>query len=51
VTLHIVAQTRGLPLSLIAPLGPRPPDRMPAVVQSNPLHASDMTLVASSFQL
>ena len=51
VTLHIVAQTRGLPAELAAPLGSRPADRMPSVVQSNPLRASDMTLVASSFQL
>ena len=51
VTLRIVAQTRGLPADLAAPLGPRPPARMPLVVQWNPLRASDMTLVASSFQL
>jgi hypothetical protein len=51
VTLHIVAQTRGLPTELAAPLGRRPADRMPSVVQRNSLGASDMTLVTSSFQL
>jgi hypothetical protein len=51
VTLHIVAQTRGLPTELAAPLGRRPSDGMPSVMQANPLGASDMTLVASSFEL
>ncbi|HEY1692057.1 MAG TPA: M28 family peptidase [Polyangiaceae bacterium] len=51
VTLYTVAKTRGLPPSAAATVGPRPPDRMPAVVQFNPMLASDTTLVASSFQL
>jgi hypothetical protein len=51
VDLHIVAQTRGLPAELASPFGPRPVDRMPAVVQWNALRASDMTLVTSTFQL
>jgi hypothetical protein len=51
VALRIIAQTRGLPAVLAAPLGPRPPDRMPEVVQRNELGASDMTLVTTSFDL
>jgi hypothetical protein len=51
VVLTAVAQTRGLPPEVAAPLGPRPPDRMPAVVHMNAMHAGDMTLVASSFDL
>jgi hypothetical protein len=51
IPLHILAQTRGLPPELVAPLGPRPPDRMPEVVQWNRLEASDMTLVTTSFDL
>ena len=50
-SLHIVAQTRGLPPSVAATLGPRPEGTMPAVVQWNAMLASDMTLVASSFPL
>jgi hypothetical protein len=50
VRLTALAQTRGLPADLVAPLGPRPPDRM-AAVGWNPLHASDMTLAAASFDL
>jgi hypothetical protein len=48
--LRAVAQTRGLPAELVAPLGPRPPGNMPAV-SWNALHASDMTLAAASFDL
>jgi putative aminopeptidase FrvX len=51
VSLRIIAQTRGLPAELVAPLGPRPPDRMPAVIQWNRLGASDMTLVTTAFDL
>jgi hypothetical protein len=47
--LTVVAQTRGLPAALVAPLGPRPADLMPEV--AGPLRASDMTLIAGSFQL
>jgi hypothetical protein len=50
VPLTALAQTRGLPAEVAAPLGPRPPDRMPAV-GSNILRASDMTLTAASFAL
>jgi hypothetical protein len=51
--LHLTAtaQTRGLPRELVAALAPRPPDRMPTVVQFSALMASDMTLAASSFDL
>jgi hypothetical protein len=51
IRLTAIAQTRGLPRELAASLSPRPPDRMPAVVQYNALCASDMTVVASSFDL
>ena len=51
IPLRIIAQTRGLPASLVAPFGPRPPDRMPEVIQWNRLGASDMTLVTTSFDL
>jgi hypothetical protein len=51
IALTTVAQTRGLPQELAASLSPRPPDRMPAVVQGDALRASDMTLVAASFDL
>jgi hypothetical protein len=51
VSLRIIAQLRGLPPELVAPLGPRPPDRMPAVIQWNRLGASDMTLVTTAFDL
>jgi hypothetical protein len=51
VVLTAIAQTRGLPQPLAASLSARPPDRMPAVVQMDSLRASDMTLVASSFDL
>ncbi|HEY3819412.1 MAG TPA: M28 family peptidase [Polyangiaceae bacterium] len=51
VPLRIIAQTRGLPPDLAAPLGPRPADRMPEVIQWNDLGASDMTLVTTSFDL
>jgi hypothetical protein len=49
--LTAVAQTRGLPRELASALGPRPPDRMPAVVYASVVRASDMTLVGSSFDL
>lgn len=48
VPLTALAQTRGLPPELAAPLGPRPAGVMPAVGW-NALHSSDMTLVAASF--
>jgi hypothetical protein len=51
VALRIIAQTRGLPASVAGPFGPRPPDRMPEVIQWNELGASDMTLVTTSFDL
>jgi len=51
ISLRIIAQTRGLPAALAVPFGPRPPDRMPEVSQSNHLGASDMTLVTTSFDL
>jgi hypothetical protein len=51
IPLRIIAQTRGLPPELAAPLGPRPPDRMPEVIQWNRMAASDMTLVTTSFDL
>jgi hypothetical protein len=51
VALRIIAQTRGLPAVLAAPFGPRPPDRMPEVIQWSELRASDMTLVTTSFDL
>jgi hypothetical protein len=46
-SLTAVRQSRGLPPELATQLGPRPPDRMPAVVQMDSMHASDMTLVSS----
>jgi hypothetical protein len=49
IDLTVVSQTRGLPEALLAPLGPRPPDLMPRVW--SPMPASDMTLIAGSFQL
>jgi len=51
VALRIIAHSRGLPVDLAAAFGPRPPDRMPEVIQWNELGASDMTLVTTSFDL
>jgi hypothetical protein len=51
IPLRIIAQARGLPAALTPALGPRPPDRMPGVIQWNELGASDMTLVTTSFDL
>jgi hypothetical protein len=51
VTLSAVVQTRGLPAELEPRLGPRPPDRMPEVARRIRLPASDVTLVAASFDL
>ena len=50
-SLMAVRQTRGLPPELATQLGPRPTDRMPAVIQMDPMHAGDMTLIASSLEL
>jgi hypothetical protein len=51
IALSAVAETRGLPPELLAPLGPRPPDRMPEVGRWIRVRASDMTFAAASFDL